>query len=233
MSSFLVSDLKIINFVSCIIGSAFLLFLFLREKKMLVKLLFFSLFYTPGLDTITYVNITIHIISLTFPWFSTIFYCLDLYIHNFLNFTHLFFENRTPFSPFWVQILKNITIENFLRIGPIYSFFEFKKWRIYGNKWEIAETCTFQHILDLITYVGIAFYTFIPKIPSHISHLLHSPTLPLFLIIFCCSSLYVPNFLNFIALLAAQQKLFLKQRPFNNLLSSKIEEFILIKIGWK
>ena len=109
--------------------------------------------------------------SIWFPSLFPGFHCSDLYIPNFLNFTHLFFENRTPFFPFWVQKLKNFTIENLLKTGPIHSFFEFKKWRIYGNKWELAETCA-QHILDLITYVDITFSPFIPKIPSHISHLL-------------------------------------------------------------
>jgi len=44
MSSFLDSDLKIINFISCIIGSAFPLSLFLQK---MLKLLFFTSFYTP------------------------------------------------------------------------------------------------------------------------------------------------------------------------------------------
>ena len=47
MSSFLGSHLKIINSISCVIESAFHLFLFLRKrKKSLVKLLFFSSFTT-------------------------------------------------------------------------------------------------------------------------------------------------------------------------------------------
>ena len=55
---FLGSDLKILSFISCIIGRAFLFLFLRRRKKMLVKLLFFSSFLYP------WIQIRIHITAL-------------------------------------------------------------------------------------------------------------------------------------------------------------------------
>ena len=72
--------------------------------------------------------------------------------------------------------------------------------------WKLAETWASQHLLD-------------------------SPTFPLFLTIFHCSSLYIPNLLNFFSLFACSGN-FLKLGPFYTLSSSKIEKFIQMKTSW-